>query len=283
MKRMNRTLALALTALASVAFAAQDGIVLRRTLKADTTDTYKVESKAKQQANIPGQGDVETNITSGSSFVLKTLKVDDAKGVADISLIQTVDSIDADGPAGEAMKASIGKAVTLTGTLNTRSIATLKTDKLTGAQAMVAAQSSSSDLVFVSYPENAVKVGDSWDVVIPKGLAFNEDQKVTATLTGDKKVGDRDVWVISTKGTIKIDLDTAKFPDDPDATGPMANMKMHIVGPSDVTAETLVDKSTGKVIKAEIKTKATSKIEIAAYGLSIDSSTTSTTTYTLKE
>jgi hypothetical protein len=138
--------------------------------------------------------------------------------------------------------------------------------------------------VVLVLPEKAVKIGDTWDIPVPKGaLTYTEDQKLTAKLVGEKKYNDKDVWVIATTGTIKVDVDTAKFGDDPDATGPMANMKMHFTGPAEVTGETLIEKATGKLLHAETKTKATQKIEIAQFGVSIDATTTGTSIVNLKE
>lgn len=284
MMRMNRTLVLAGLALTTVALAGQDGTLLRRTLKENSTDTYKIEAKVKQTANIPNQGEQETNITTAATYVLKTDSVDADKGVAKISLSRTVDSIEADGPAGEALKSNMPKPTTTKGTLDVRGNLEMEKGKMTTAQAMMAAQDAGGNPCIMVLPEKAVKVGDTWTIKVPKGdMTYPEDQTITAKLVGDKKYKDKDVWVISTTGTVKIDVDTAKFPDDPDATGPMANMKMHFTGPSEMTGETLVEKATGKTLYAEVKTKATQKIEIAQFGISIDATSTGTVTVTLKD
>ena len=71
-----KTLPLALLAL----FALQGEAPLRRTLK-EGTDTYKMEAKVVQTVTGP-MGEIPMNITSLSTYALKTTKVDDAAGTA---------------------------------------------------------------------------------------------------------------------------------------------------------------------------------------------------------
>jgi len=283
MQRINRSLIVAAMALASVAMASQGGVVLRRTLVENSTDTYKAEIKLKQNVTLP-TGDQDMALTEKESYVVKTGKVDPATKTAELTVTRTVDSVDGDpGPALEMAKSNIPKPFSTSGKLNEMGHVVFDLSKLTATQAMAVGQSGSGNQFIQEFPEKAVKIGDTWDVPIPKSLITSPvDQKLTATLTGEKKVGDKDCWVITTAGTLNIDIDTEKLPEDPDATGPMGNPKMHITGPATITMEILVDKSNGKTIKVDAKSKSTSKIELAAAGLTIDATSVATSTITLQ-
>jgi len=284
MKRFSRTLVLAGLSLATVAMAAQDGIVLRRTLKENDTETYKIDSKASQTINLPnGMGEQEMNIATTSTYKLSTGKLDAAKGTLAITALSTIDKIDADGPMGDALASQKPKPVTTTGTLDARGHMVMDDSKTTMGQLQMGSGSqSSAGGIFVEFPEKAIKVGDTWEVVVPKSPTTSpEDQKLTAKLVGEKKVGDKDVWIISTSGTFKLDIDSSKLAKDKeDASNPMAGQDMHIKGTIDMTGEILVEKSTGKTLRAEAKMKAKNNVEVM--GMNIDSTGTTTIVATLQ-
>lgn len=264
--------------------AGQDGVVLRLVLKENTTDNYKVESKATQVINLPnGMGEQEMTILTTSSYKVTTGKVDAEKGVADVTVETSVDKIDADGPMGEMMAQNKPKPMTLKGTLNNLGKLTLDTSKLSMSDLQFGGGSQQSGGgVYVEFPDKAIKVGDSWDYKIPKSpITGSEDQKMTLKLVGEKKVGDKDVWVISTTGTMKLDIDSSKLPKgDADAGNPMAGQDMKIKGTIDVVGESLVEKATGRTLKSEAKLKSKNTIEVM--GMNIDSTGTTIVTSTLQ-
>ena len=269
-------------ALFTVALAGQDAVTLRRTLKEDSTETYSSESKGTQSIDIPGAGNQETTITTKATYVVKVGKTDATKGTTELSITHTVDSIDAEGAGADQAKV-IPKPFTQTGTIDSRARLVFDYSKLTILQALAGVDNGQGGLT-LELPEAAVKVGDTWDVTVPKGpTTYNEDQKLTAKLTGDKMVGDKSAWVVSLSGKIKMDMDSSKFAEDPDpGTNPMATLKFHLTGGMDLSGECLVDKTTGIVLRSESKSKGDGKIEIPSMGATLDMTLSGTSTITLK-
>ncbi|AIE87839.1 hypothetical protein [Fimbriimonas ginsengisoli] len=284
MKRYSKILVLAGMAFASVAFVRQDGLVLRLTLKENSVDTYKIESKVKQTMSGTPAGDMEMGINSSTTYKITTGKVDAEKGKADVTVETTYDKLEADGPIADMINNNKPKPSSMKGTLD--SLGHLELDKAKLAQAMVqmgAAQQAGPNPVFVDFPEKAVKIGDTWDVIVPKSqFTGPTDQKLTSKLVGEKKLDDKDVWIVSTSGPVKFDVDTSKLPKPEDTNNPMAQMSVHVKGTVDMTVESLVEKSTGKVLRSETKGKSKSTVEIADAGLTIESSATTTTIATLQ-
>jgi len=270
--------------LATVAMAAQDGVVLRKTLKENDTESYKVESKVAQTINLPnGMGEQEMNIATTSTYKISTGKLDPAKGTVEVTVLTSVDKIDADGPMGDALASQKPKPTTMKGTLDAKGHLVLDMAKMTMSQLQFGGGQSSGGGIFAEFPEKAVNVGDTWDVIIPKSVATgSEDQKLTAKLVGEKKLGDKDVWVITTTGTMKMEIDSSKLPKgDEDASNPMAGQDMKIKGTIEVTTEALVEKSTGKTLRTESKLKSKNNVEVM--GMNIDSTGVTTSIATLQD
>lgn len=282
MKRTSRIIVLAGMAVASMAFVRQEGNLLRLTLKENTTDIYKIETKAKQTVNSPA-GEQEIGINAASTYKVTIKKLDTDKGTADLSIENTTDKFDVDGPLAEMIPKP--KPSTLTGKLSSRGrfdpdLGKVSTEQLMGGGGQLGGPSP----VFVELPEKAVKIGDTWDVVISKGpFTTSEDQKLTAKLVGEKKLNDKDVWIISTSGSLKSDIDSSKLPKkaDDDAGG-LSGQDVKIKGTTEITLESLVEKTTGRTLRSEMKTKTKNTIEIVQMGVTVDSSGSSTTIATLQ-
>lgn len=284
--KITKSVVFAGIALASLAVASQDdGTLIRRKLEANTQDSYQIETKMHQTVNSPMTGEQEVSVNNVSTYLLKYGVLDDKGESAKVTGTITVDKLDADGP----MAGALGKKpepVNITGKIDTRNRLTL--DKIPGADQMAmmmgGAQSATSASMFVELPEKAVKIGDSWDVVIPKSpFTGKEDQKLTAKLVESRQVDGKDVWVISVEGPMKIEFDSATVPKDPKASdNPMANMRLVIKGTVGMKSEGLVDKATGKTLSMKSSGKIKLNMEIADAGLTFDSSGTVESKVTLK-
>lgn len=276
--KTSRSLAFAVLALGTSAFAGlqQDGVLLRRALKADTTDTYTIESKVQQTVNSP-LGDTPMNINMTTTYAVKTLKVDDASQTADAEITTTVEKIDVDGPAA-AMMGNKPAPIMQKGKLDVRGRFTPeKSATAASIQSLLSGGgASASSGFFVELPEKAVKVGDTWDIVIPKSpLTFDQDQKLTAKLVGEKDLDGVPVWVVSVSGSLKTSVDSSKLPKDaaqPDS--PMGPITAIVKGQIDLTSEGLVEKATGRTLEMTSRGTLKSNVELVEAGMTITTSGT---------
>lgn len=270
-------------ALFGVAVAGQDGNALRFTLK-EGTDTYASESKDEQSIEIPNVGTQSTTVTKHSTYELKYAGVDTAKDTANLTLTRTVDKVEATGDGAEQETSLKRKPFVLTGTVNSLGSTKFDLTKLNMTQALEVSGGSPAEGLIMQMPEKAVKVGDTWDVKIAKGAtSYPEDQALKATLTGEKDLDGAKVWVITVVGKAKVDMNTAQFPDDPDATGAGANLKLHLTGAADVNSTVFVDKASGKVLRSEEKVKLHGQAELASPVITVELNSTQTGTITLKK
>jgi hypothetical protein len=278
-----KLLLLGAVGLATVAFAAQDAQTLTRTIVEDSTDTYKIESKVQQSVNSPN-GDMQMNATTGFTYVIKTGKLDAAKGSADIEVTKTVDKLDSDSPFPLPDVKTI-KPVVQKGTVDKLGHFVLEAPKTNDMMAMMISGGASSidSTMFVQLPDHPVKVGDSWDIVVPKGVFTGpEDQKLTAKLTGDKQFNGHDVWVVDVSGKLNLVFDSSKIQTESEAGNPLAGQQIVVKSTVDTTAEGFVDKATGKTVSMESTAKLKATIDMAALGTSMDSTGTVTSKITLQ-
>lgn len=275
-------------ALAAIAAASQDGFLLRRTFTEGTTDTYVIQTVTKQVVQLPnGMGEQEMGSTVDATYKVKTGKIDAEKKSAAVELTYTIDKVDSEGALGSAMGGATpetGKPVTINGTLD--ELGRLKMEAPKGSPpALAAIMSNASSLggniASIELPEKAVKVGDTWEVVIPKSpFTGTKDQKLTAKLVGEKDVDGKPSYVISTEGTLEIDADLSKMAED--APPPMKGQKIMLKGKAELKTDGVVEKSTGKALRLTTKMKMKQTMEIPDMGMSIDTTGTVATVSTLK-
>ena len=262
-------------ALLALALLAQQGpATLRRALKADAVDTYKIEDKVTETVKS-AMGEMPLTIGSTRTLVLKTTKVDDGAGTSRFEATTTVDKLEATGPAA-AMAGEKPKPVTQAGKMDVRGRMTYDpapaTDPLAGLLSGV--QGAGSAGTFVEFPEKAVKIGDSWDVVVPKNpYVYGEDQRLTATLTGEKEVEGAAVWTVAIRGTIRTAVDTSKLPPLR-GSDPSGGVALKLQGQVELTGEGLVDKATGKTVAMTSKGVMKMTIDLADSGLTLDTNGT---------
>ena len=264
-----KTLALLATAL--LAAQAPTPTLLRRTLAADATDTYKIEDKVQETVKSGAMGEIPVNLTSTRTLVLRTSKVDAAAGTARFEATTTVDQIHADGPAAGLMGEK-PPPVVQKGKLDVRgrltydpaATADLLSNLLGSSPGVVSAG------IFVELPERAVRPGDTWDVTIPKNpLVYDQDQRLTATLVGDKDQDGVPVWVVSIRGVLRTVTDSTKVPGaKPGSTG------VKVKGEVDLTGEGLVEKATGRTVQMTSKGASKATIELTDTGITLDTTGT---------
>lgn len=273
-----------LALLALTLAAVQQPTLLRRTFTADTIDTYKIEDRV-DQTSTSALGQVPMTIVSSRTYALKTTTVDAAAGTARFEATTTVDKLDVTGPASGAMgqkpkpftqkgKIDLRGRMVFDPAASTDALATL----MSGTQGTVAAGT------FVELPERTVKVGDSWDVVVPKApFLYDGDQHLTATLTGERTVDGAPAWVVAIKGTVKTDVDTSKLPSGKGVETPMGTVTVHLKGQVDLAGEGLVDKATGKTLSMTTKGVTKTTIDLVETGISLETTGTIESTAKLQK
>ncbi len=282
-------------AASAIAMAAQDGTVLKRTFKEGSTDVYKQTTVTKMVMTMPQGGDMGMNTNVDATYTIKYKKVDPTANAATVETITKVDKLDMTGALADMMK-SMGQGKTPTPkpiTLNGQILANNtfkadKADKPAKAGSLEDVMSSSAGLqstVLIEFPDKAVKIGDSWDVVVPTTPATPAGQKLVAKLTGEKTVDGVDVWVVNITGKIKIKFDmTEAAASDPDAQGsPLAGMKMLLDGTVDTTEDVLIEKSTGRTIQLDATMKSKQTITIGDTGMAPEGTSTAKVTIKLQK
>lgn len=275
-----------IVAAACLASASQDGAILRRELKEGARDVYKVESKADQTVQLSqlGMPDQQVLVTSGMKLAIKTGKLDLEKKSAELEMVSTEFTFNIEGLAGMAPMPQMPEKVTVQGKIDSQN--RVMGMKPVGANAgmMTASMNASTGMLFVSFSEQPVKVGETWDVVVPKNPAMgNTDTILKATLTGEEMDGEVPVWIVTVKGPLVLNMDLAEMmkgdQQQADAMAGMGNMK--ISGTIDLLTEARVEKGTGRTRKMVVKMKGKQTIEMADMGMTIEMLTSGVTTMSL--
>jgi len=290
----------ALVALVSVAYAAQDQILLRRELTEGATEVYKVDSVLKQNITTP-MGDQDMVVTTSASCSVKVGKVDKDKGLAAIETVTKVDSTKLDGSLaammGGGQDPKLPEPKTEKGSLDNRNRLTMdkpvadpKAPKdsgdssgMMGMLKGLTSPGAATLLGFLELPEKQIKIGDSWDIALPGGAASTnvgvKDVKITVTYTGEKEIDGQKVYVLATKGSFKLDFDSSKMPKkEGEQASPFGDFKM--TGTAEVSGEGYVDKATGKTISNTVEVK--TKTNFTLVQMAMDLPTVGTVTMTLK-
>jgi hypothetical protein len=256
---------------AGAAFAGQDGVLLRRDLKEGETEIYKATIQVRQRMTLPGgMGEQEATVDGKMTYVLNFGKVDEAKDNAAIDVkIQDI-SMDMGGAAAMAqgILGEMPREMTATGRLDRRNrLEDVKFDAKARSAMMAAGASPESAIGFIEFPVGPVKIGEEWDVILPKSAMYgNREQKLRAKLVGERTLGERAVWVVEMKGEFP-------FQADPNAMGDPTGMglKFEVSGRIDMKSEALVEKTTGRTLSLETQMSTTTRTDIADMNMSVDS------------
>ena len=270
-------------ALAALAVAGQQGMNLRRELKQDSKDVYKIDTVVKMVANMGGT-ELDGDITAAQTYTMSTKSVDTAKGVADVESETVTDKFEVGGALGQMMTEtpeipkfnSKGK-MDATG----RFLASDNT-LANPVMALLGDVQAALGNFWIVFPAKPVSVGDTWDVPIAKNpFLGNKETKLTAKLTGEKELDGVKVWVVSVTGQLKVDADMKEVGKFMGSTGgPIGDMltkaNATIKGTLDVENEGFVDKATGKTLSMTATAKNKSTINMPENGMTIETTGTAT-------
>ncbi len=262
-------------ALMALAFA-QDGILLRRELKNDATDQYTMSLSTKQVISSPA-GDQDVTVDGTMKMAFKTTNVSEKHDSADLTITVSDMDLKLGGMAqmAEGMMGTLPKSYTVKGKVDNRNqVTNVKLDGLSMQQQMMAAGvQSMANLSGVAFPENPVKVGDTWDVPVPKNEAMGTEASVLkATLVGEKKQDGIDTWEISLVGKLPVNMDLSKLTGGNDPTGgSIPDMKVLMKGTNTIKATLLVEKSSGRTISMDGNLDSDQNIDLPDMGMTMTS------------
>lgn len=274
-----RTLGALALAIAAVSFA-QDTVTIKRELKAGAKDIYKVVTETKTLMDIPSMGEQEMIMKSTMNYALTTGEVKDDS--AEVGL--TISDIQAkiEGSMADMMQGmpEMPKEMKFKGTLDARNrLSNVKLDGKLDMMAMMMANTTSTMNMFVEYPGGPVKIGDSWEVVVPKNpMLGNEDTKFKATLVGEKD----GKWQIKMSGELKLKSDLSEMMKGQDPTGTGLDMQMVMTGTMKMESEALVNKTTGKTVEMTTALDSATTMDIVNMGIKSDQKAKGTIKMTLQ-
>lgn len=271
----------ALLAVTGVAVAtAHWDVTLRRTLKEGTSDVYTVNTKSKQNMDIPQMGEQDITLDTTLKLTFKYGKVDNGK--ADVELIMTDFKVSAGGALAAMMPDMSGmlpKEVKTTGKLDELGvISEMKTAGMGMQEMMVlGSQTLANSIAMVVFPKDAVKFGDTWTMPIPDNkTAGIQGATVEAKLVGEKQVDGIDCYEITTSGKFPMKLNMGDVMDS-DAAGMMDGMVM--TGTITMKGTNLVEKTTGRLVKFDGGFKSNQTMSMGGQG---DMQMSGDTTVTMK-
>ncbi len=135
-------------------------------------------------------------------------------------------------------------------------------------------------LQFCVLPEQAVKVGDAWDYVVPKQPVYGDKEfTLKAKFTGEKTVAGAQAWVMTLDGVLPMDMDLATLMGN-DA-GESATEGARLTGPVEFHMEAAIEKATGRLLEAKATGKGKQSVDIPAMGAAVDINGTTTAKWTL--
>jgi hypothetical protein len=278
MKGITRSAAVAFGLLGAVAFAGQEGVFLRRQLAEGSTERYRVDIKMNTVLEMPsGLGEQELGMTSSAELDLKIGKMNWQIPGAPIEAVMKVTKLETEGIMAGAFGDKVPPPATVKGTLDIfGKLRPLRSTSQAGFD-LGQMQSLSFSMLAIELPEKAVKVGDSWRVVVPQSAMTKKNQFLTATLKGEQ----RGAWVVKLSGNYKIEMEPRAISAGDGPASPLTGQKVGVKGEIGVEGEGIVDKLTGRTRKLTTKSKTKQVATIESMGLTINSESTMDSTVTL--
>lgn len=269
-----------LLALAMATYAFAQDVTLKRDLKPNSQDVYKVEMSGSTQMDIPNVGPQDLNVTGGMNYAMKYGAVE--QGVAQTDFLLSDIKLQMSGGAADMMGGApeLPKEIRFKGKLDERNrITDFKPDSKLDMMGLTMASTASTMTMFIEFPDRAVKVGDSWKVKVPRNaMVGNEESELTATLVGEKD----GMWDLKMSGELKIKNDMSEMMKGMDPTGTGMDMQMVVTGTMKLDTTAQVDKTTGQTKAMVVAMQSKSVLDIVNMGIKMDQSSKTTMKMTLQ-
>ncbi|MEQ1824160.1 MAG: DUF6263 family protein [Fimbriimonadaceae bacterium] len=268
-----RSLALVAVSLVALTGFKPDDIKLTRTFAVGNKDVYVQTYKSKNSIETPA-GNQDFDVTGSSTFSIIYKKTNE-KG-CEIDMV-TSDMKMESAMAMPGVADSMPKEITMSGMLDARNrVSEVKAGK--GLDPMVAMMMHSANMgstgFFTEFPENAVKIGDTWEFSIGMANAgVPADTKLKAKLESEKD----NYWVVRVTGTIPMKMDMSQASQQTGGMEMVMNMTMNM----DYGVQ--VEKGTGRALSLTGKIATTMKMEFPSLGMSMPGTGTTEISAKLKQ
>ncbi len=279
---LKRNLPLAAFMALSLVALAQDGVLLRRELKSGSTDKYTMTLATKQTISSPA-GDQELSVDGALKMAFNTSNVSEKKDSADLAIVVSDMELKFGGVAemAQGMMGEMPKTYTVKGRVDNRNQFTnAKVEGLSMQQQMMAGGvQSMANLSGVVFPEKPVKIGDSWDVQMPKNEVMGTDAAtLKATLVGEKTIDGIAAWEITFGGKLPVNMDLSKMTGAGDPTGgSIPEMKMVMKGTNTIKATLYVEKTTGRTLSMDGSMDSDQTVDLTDMGMTVTTKGTTKT------
>lgn len=289
---LKRTALLAPLALAATFALAQSPVTLARKLVEGAKDTYKVTMKVDifpaEGSPMGNSNEPLVSMTYENQVVFAIGKADtESKSSVPASIVEMVikkGKLTASGMGGPMIEGMMGQMpdeIKATGSLDAQNrLNNFKVPSGDFAMRLSGLRQAVQLLAGVEFPAKEVKVGDTWDVVVPKSAETgNKEAKLVAKLVGEKKVESVDAWEITLTGKVPYAFDSSSMGD---AGGMTAGMgEFTVTGWYEGTTTAIVEKATGRVIRVDNKSKLNSSMEVGSQGMAFETNGDTTITIEL--
>jgi hypothetical protein len=276
MKSKSILLVLAVAACTAFAGTLQEAYTLRLDLKPATTDKYKIELDSTQHVNFPG-APPEIAVKGSMDFEMKTNAVD-KDGLAEIEMKTSNVKLDAGQAAGMINTDQLPKEITVKAKLDSRNhITESKTEGLTPqAQMMMSMSGTSTSTMFVELPDKPVKVGDTWEIHLPKNpMMGDKEYPLIATLIGLEDYEGTPAYKVGITGKIEFDVDLGAVMKKmaeagAGATGAPEGMDMKMKGSVDIGGTAFLARAGAKTLGYTMKMGSKQVLTMMGMDVNID-------------
>lgn len=264
-------------AIAAVGF--QEGTILRRELREGAKDTYTFSFKTTQKIEMDSSSGapagmfdepIEVSATAMMGFVVGKLNAETKK--ADLNVSMTDFKLDMGRLAGMmGNMPELPKEIKMTAQIDDRNrVSNLKMPDvgMAGNMLMNTPGSNPMGSMFIEFPEQSVKVGDSWKIRVPGNPATgNKEVEFNAKLLSDTIVDGKPRAVVGLEGTINIDGDLSEMMKDTPQGGAMNGMKVLVKAIVGIKGQATIDKATGRTLKMDMDMDSKQNLEMPDMGM----------------
>lgn len=253
--------------------AAQDTVVLRRQLQVGAKDSYTLTMRSSMVMDTGGAGmgtlPIDFAFTSKMDVSVDRVSTDGKDANVTIKMSDVKYDLGQIGQMMGGQQPEMPQEMTMNGKLDVRNrLSGVRIPNAPGPAGMLSQQMQNFPL-FIEFPKDPVKVGDSWEVRLPATpLTGNKITRLKATLLGEKSAGEGTAWAIKLTGTMNINADLMEMMRQMGGeAGGMPQMAMFMTGTMNVDGEALVEKETGRTIKFETTYKSDLTLDLPDMGM----------------
>jgi len=247
-------------AVAAAAFAIQEPVLLRLRAQPNTVDHYvsKTESNQKVSSGMMPPQDI-TSTSTLDQFIHFGDKTEDGKQKITIEIKNA--KTETSGPVPQPNIEDIK----LEGLLDDRyQLSDVKMPEETNPQIAAVLKMASQSFNAYMFPENPVKVGDTWEIPMPQAPGMKSlNVKLLATYAGVKTLDGKNYHAVTINQEIPLDMDVSEAAGE---QGGASMGEIRMKGTMKMASETLFELDSGKLFSATSDSDMDVVMTIAALG-----------------